>query len=109
MANNGLLELYNLNTAMNNTGVLAGCDLRFYTRTLVYGVTFGPTGAYAMERFNRFLGYWEDIQFSGTYHQTINTLNQFGPFLTAVEINQLWGGLNIPPEDPNPGFIFNPV
>jgi len=107
--NGGILELFNLNEQMGMIGIfLGGCDLRFYTRTLVYGVKFGPSGAFNIEKFNRFLGYWESVMFSGTMPQTTNTLNQFGPFLTYDEIITYWGGLTLPPESPDVGFSFNP-
>lgn len=106
---NGLLELSLLNQQMNNAGIFVGCELRFYTGVLVYAVKFGPSGAYNMERFNRFLGYWESIMFSGTITQAANTLNQLAPFLTPAQIDQVWGGLRIPPEPPNEGFIFDPI
>lgn len=95
------LELNNLNTLMGMMGVfVGGCDLRFYTRVLVYGVKFGPSGAFNIEKFNRFIGKWESVMFSGTMPQTTNTLNQFGPFLTNNEIIAYWGGLTLPPEPP---------
>jgi hypothetical protein len=109
MANNGLLELNSLNSAMNLQGVFVGCTLRFYTQVLVYAVGFGAGGAFNIERYNRFLGYWEQLQFSGTIRQTINTLNMVGPFITAAQIDQLWGGLGLPPEPPIEGPFFDPV
>ena len=104
----GTLELELLNTYMGMTGILFPGQLRFYTRVSIYGVTFGPSGAYMIERFNRFLGNWEDVMFSGTLGESTNALNQFGPFLTLSEANEIWGGINIPPENVNAGFIFNP-
>ena len=109
-SSSGLLELTLLNQRMNGAGILVNCDLRFYTHVLVHSVGFGPSGSYNMEKFNRFLGYWESVMFSGTITQVENTLNQFGPFLTPAEIDQIWGGLKIPPENPEvDNFIFNPV
>jgi hypothetical protein len=101
----GILELINLNEQMGMTGVLiGGCDLRFYTRVLVYGVKFGPSGAFNIEKFNRFVGEWESVMFSGTMPQTTNTLNLFGPFLTQEEIITYWGGFKLPPEPPISDF-----
>ncbi len=105
----GFLELINLNTLMGMVGFLIGCELRFYTRTIVYAVKFGPSGAFSIEKFNRFVGEWESVMFSGTMPQTTNTLNSFGPFITGDEIVTYWGGIKIPPEPPEVGFIFDPV
>jgi hypothetical protein len=105
----GCLELGTLNRAMNYQGLQVGNELRFYTMVLLYAVTFGPNGAYMMERYNKFLGYWEDVQFSGTYKETITTLGLLGPFLPKNEITQFWDNVVIPPEPPELGPIFYPV
>ena len=112
MDNGGMLELANLNTLMGMMGIfIGGCDLRFYTHAIVYGVKFGPSGAFNIERFNRFVGEWESVMFSGTMPQTTAALNSFGPFLTVDEIVAFWGGFAIPPEPPISDFgpIFLPV
>lgn len=107
--NSGILELINLNEQMGMVGVfIGGCDLRFYTRVLVYGVKFGPSGPFMIEKFNRFVGEWESVMFGGTMPQTTSALNSFGPFLTQDEILTYWGGFTLPPEVPSANFIFNP-
>ncbi len=103
------LELYNLNVQMGMKGILVGGELRFYTRALLYGVTFGPYGSYGIERFNKSLGYWENVQFSGTFKETDTSLNMFGPFLDVDQINEFWAGIHIPPENVNGGILLNPV
>lgn len=108
----GFLELELLNTQMGMVGIFVGvCDLRFYTRTIVYGLKFGPSGAFNMEKFNRFVGQWESVMFSGTLTQTTGALNSFGPFLSLDEVVTYWGGLGLPPEPPISDFgpIFDPV
>ncbi len=106
------LELNNLNVLMGMMGVfLGGCDLLFYTRVLVYSVKFGPSGSFNIEKYNRFVGVWEPVMFSGTMEQTTNSLNSFGPFLTVDEIVAYWGGFKLPPEPPITDSleIFMPV
>jgi hypothetical protein len=107
----GILELFLLNEQMGMVGILVDSELRFYTRTIVYSVGFGPSGAYGMEKFNRFVNDWQSVMFSGTLEQTTNTLNQFGPFIGLDEVMEYWGGLTIPPPPPitNFGPIFYPV
>lgn len=101
----GILELYNLNVLMGTTGFFVGhCDLRFYTRTIVYGVKFGPSGAFNIEKFNRFIGEWESVMFSGTMDQTTSALNSFSPFIGIDDINYFWGGFALPPEPPITDF-----
>lgn len=109
MACGSLLELKLLNSQMGNQGIIVGADLRFYTRTLAYGVGFGPNGSFNMEKFNKFLGFWEDVMFSGTLEQTVNTLNNFGPFLSGSDITTYWADVVIPPEAPNVLPLFDPV
>jgi len=104
------LELNNLNILMGMKGIfLGGCDLFFYTRVLVYSVRFGPSGAFNIEKFNRFIGFWEAVMFSGTMQQTTDTLNSFGPFLDTDEILASWGGFKIPPEPPITDFLDIPM
>lgn len=108
----GILELNNLNILMGTTGFfVGGCDLRFYTRTIVYGVKFGPSGAFNIEKFNRFVGDWEAVMFSGTMEQTTDTLNSFSPFIGIDDIMYYWGGFTLPPPPPITDSldIFNPV
>lgn len=93
------LELNNLNIQMGMMGIyLGGCQLYFYSRVIVYAVTFGPSGSFSIEKFNRFVGVWEAVMFSGTMEQTTNSLNSFGPFLTVDEVMAYWGGFKLPPE-----------
>jgi hypothetical protein len=96
----GVLELNNLNVLMGMVGIFIGCELNFYTRVLIYSVKFGPSGAFNIEKFNKFVGYWEPVMFSGTMPQTTTTLNDFGPFLNHSEILMYWSGVKIPPEPP---------
>jgi hypothetical protein len=96
----GVLELNNLNVLMGMVGIFIGCELNFYTRVLIYSVKFGPSGAFNIEKFNKFVGYWEPVMFSGTMPQTTTTLNDFGPFLNHSEILAYWSGVKIPPEPP---------
>jgi hypothetical protein len=101
----GILELINLNVLMGSVGIfISSCELRFYTRTIVYGVKFGPSGSFNIEKFNRFVGDWEAVMFSGTMEQTTNTLNSFSPFIGIDEIMVYWGSLAIPPEPPITDF-----
>ena len=109
MDNGGILELNLLNTQMGMVGISTGCEVRYYTRTIVYGVKFGPSGAFSIEKINRFIGSWEDVMFSGTLNQTTSALNSFGPFISLDEIMVYWGGLSLPPEPPNTNFVFNPA
>lgn len=103
------LELHNLNVKMGMKGIPVGSELRFYSYNLLYAVTFGDPGAFGIEKFNKFLGYWESVQFSGTFQETANTLNKFQPFLDVAQINQYWAGVPIPPENPNGGVLLDPV
>jgi len=107
-----ILELIVLNQQMNNAGIfVGGCDLRFYSYNIVYAVKFGPSGAFNIEQFNKFVGSWQLVMFSGTLLQTTNTLNSFGPFLTFDQVIAYWGGFKVPPEPPAVNFeeIFQPV
>lgn len=108
----GILELNNLNVLMGMVGVfVGGCELNFYTRVLVYSVKFGPNGSFNIEKYNKFVGYWESVMFSGTMPQTTQTLNSFGPFLNHDEILAYWGSLKIPTEPPISDFgpVYIPV
>lgn len=107
----GILELFNLNEQMGMVGILVENDLRFYTRTIVYGVGFGPSGSFNIEKYNRFVGDWQSVMFSGTMEQTTSALNSFGPFISLDEVHVYWGGTAIPPEPPitNFGQVFYPV
>jgi hypothetical protein len=62
-----------------------------------------------VERFNRYLGYWEDVEFGGTLNDTVHILNLFGPYLTELEVVDIWADVHIPPETPNSGSLSDPV
>lgn len=109
MACGSLLELELLNTEMGGQGIFVGNELRFYTRVLLYAVTFGPYGSFNVERFNRYLGYWEDVEFGGTLKNTVDILNLFGPYLSSSDVDTIWADVKIPPETPNSGVLLDPV
>ena len=104
----GLLELSLLNTQMSDQGILSGCGLNFYTYSYAYNVTFGPFGSFQIERYNKFLEFWELVLFSGTLDETTQSLNMYGPFLILPYINAIWGSIVLPPVNPS-GGIINPV
>lgn len=105
----GQLELHNLNILMGSIGISKGCELIFYTHVMAYAVTFGPSGSFQIERYNRFLGFWEMVMFSGTMPQTTSALNSYGPFLTPAQAAVVWANTFLPPEPPFSGFLPDPV
>lgn len=106
----GAFELQTLNIQMGMVGVSdGGCGLFFYTRVLAYNVTFGPSGAYQMQVFDKFLGVWNLIMFSGVLYQTTAALNSYGPFLPIDEIPIFWNNVKLPPTNANGGILLNPV
>lgn len=106
----GILELQLLNVEMGMLGVFdGGCGLFFYTHVLAYNVTFGPSGAYQIQMFDKFLGVWTLIMFSGVLDQTTAALNSYGPFLPLDQIPMFWNNVKLPPVSPNSGFLPNPV
>lgn len=106
----GILELQLLNVQMGMVGVFdGGCGLFFYTHVLAYNVSFGPSGAYQIQVFDKFLGVWNLVMFSGVLYQTTAALNSYGPFLPVDQIPLFWNNVKLPPTNPNGGFLLNPV